>query len=458
MAICLRLNRFFNDDITLFEIYPCIDAVLPVLPSVGELRPVSVRIPGARNLIASISDDGREFLVDAESGPSWLTQCVLDVRNGEVFNTNAHTQWHCDQLMNAWRNRADRSVHVDVEVVSNCTEIVLLNTIDDLYGHSLLKLLNASRHIAAGGPGLCVLVQRHLRHLVPRGAAEIWTVDIPSSEGVQWFESIEAWVAERFRRYRRVFLSKCYPHLPPRFYDLADFVPDCPRPAVLRNHTPVIAFHARDNRLWGDSVAMQERRLRRLYHELKWRFPNVGLVLIGFHKQCSKPLSWKGWIDLRCESISQDIETEWFQVMRHTDCAVGVHGSNLLLPSGLAKTCIELLPQFKYPVIGTTFLFKDDFVDPRVPMLTHTHLFGDDQLLEVSPERLARTIASQFYSESLVSLFLLSPESTERGTMDAMLSSGKALSSLVTHKPRSLLGHTKERLRQAMIRLAARLE
>lgn len=444
---------------TMIKIVPTIEWLPPTTAFRSPVSPVSVVIPGSRVLVRMIDANNSAMLIDLPVCTAMLSPTILNESSGDAISVEGHTGWYTDQLRYAYAHRVTRKVTVSVEVRKKFRKIILLNTIDDLYGHSLLKLLNASRHLRDHSEyGLCVLVQPHLRKLVPKEVAEVWEVDIPAREGVLWFDSLAEWIKNRLALYDEVHVSRAYGHLPPRFYRLADFIEQAEPPDWLTNRRPVIAIQSRSDRLWGTSVRHQERRFRRLYHELRWRFPNLALVFLGFTRQPALP-KWDGLIDLRTDSLTDDREALWFRVMTHTDCAIGVHGSNMLLPSGLADCTIELLPEFKYPVAGTTFLFQEDHVDPRMPLLTHTQLFGDDSLSEISPERLARVIAFKLtYGRSHRKFFALAPGNNDRGDMDTILADTAILSSFHTTKRRGLLGRLKETLRRSLVCCASRLE
>ena len=421
------------------------------------LNAVGVVIPGSRSLCRAETSVGEQFLVDLEVGPSFLTRAVLDCTTGRIVDERGHTGWHVNQLVNAWKDKNSRHVTVNVEVRKRHDRVVVLNTIDDLYGHSLLRMLNASRHLDNDDIGLCVLVQPHLRLLVPPSASEVWCVDIPSCEGVDWFDSLDSWLQNRFKNYRQVFLSRCYPHLRPKFYRLSDFYNHF-QIADYSGYSPVICFQWRDDRPWGGTVAAQSFKLRRLYHELKWRFPNFALVVVGFSGSKGSSWDWPGVFDLRVTELKESTEIEWFAAMKAAHTSVGVHGSNMLSPSGLSKYTVELLPTHKYPVIGTTFLDDEDHMDPRIARLRKNYIFGDDSLIQVSAERVAQVIACQYYSESLEPLYSFSPQQADRGMMDEILANGKAASAITTVKPSGLLGQIKKHLRNALYNAAFWLE
>ncbi|HQW87114.1 MAG TPA: hypothetical protein PLH93_08010, partial [Flavobacteriales bacterium] len=67
---------------------------------------------------------------------------------------------------------------IERKVFSGHERIIVLNTLDHLYGHVLLKLYNAQYYLDHyKDRGLVVIVPRMFEWLVPKGVAEVWVVD-----------------------------------------------------------------------------------------------------------------------------------------------------------------------------------------------------------------------------------------------------------------------------------------
>ena len=81
--------------------------------------------------------------------------------------------------------------------LSDAEDTCSLNCLDTLYGHGLLKLLNAQHYLEqCPEMELVVLVPHYLRWMVPEGVAEVWTLDLPVRRGVEWND----WVAQKIRQ------------------------------------------------------------------------------------------------------------------------------------------------------------------------------------------------------------------------------------------------------------------
>lgn len=80
--------------------------------------------------------------------------------------------------------------------------------------------------------------------------------------------------------------------------------------------------------------------------------------------------------------------------MKVADCAVGVHGSNMLLSSGLAKSTIELVARSRFGNIFQATLFSPEFSDIRDAFLKYRYCYGDNQLTDVSTQQVFDLIIS----------------------------------------------------------------
>src|SRR4029079_12049781 len=125
-----------------------------------------------------------------------------------------------------------------------------------------------------------------------------------------------------------------YPHPHPTTYDLDALVGGIEPERAGR---PSIVLSVRDERLWGKDAAAQERNVSALWTRIAAAFPEAGCTAVGVGGATTLP-SWVG--DLRADASHEALERRWLALMRGADLAIGVHGSNLLLPSGLAAATV----------------------------------------------------------------------------------------------------------------------
>ena len=87
--------------------------------------------------------------------------------------------WLVDSLVKAHKGTRNQNVNIEKVVYRNCENVVILNTLDYLYGHVLLKLYNAVYHLDSQKHlGLILIISRSFEWLIPQGCAEVWIVDL----------------------------------------------------------------------------------------------------------------------------------------------------------------------------------------------------------------------------------------------------------------------------------------
>jgi len=120
----------------------------------------------------------------------------------------------------------------------------------------------------------------------------------------------------------------------------------------------------------------------------------MALVLVGFGQQNQIQTDRAKLIDLRTDKFDVENDRRWMAYMSKADCAVGVHGSGMLLPSGLAKAVVELVPRSKYKNTVQDLLFQWEDRDPRDALLFFRMLYGNETLSNVHPSTVSDVVAS----------------------------------------------------------------
>lgn len=324
---------------------------------------------------------GHRYLQDLPTGHGLRYPSSVDLHSGDTWG-----EWFGPDLVNGWSRPDERPVAMKVEVHHEAANPVLLDCLDFIYGHALLRLFNATRHIDDANEDLVLLIPAALSALVPEGAAEVWTVEEPLGRLRGWLPDLDRRVAAELDRFERCTLSPAFAHPHPSTFDLERFTgPLAPR----RAGEPSIVFVLREERFWGGSAEEQERRVTEAWARLAARFPPAGATVVGVGPTRAWPA---GLTDMRSERPDPAREREWLSVLAGADLAVGVHGSNMLLPSGLARATIELLPHSRYDNFGQATLVTE--ADPVATMLRHHTLHGDDELADVGADRVADLAAA----------------------------------------------------------------
>lgn len=292
--------------------------------------------------------------------------------------------------------RTDR-YNVQRKVFKACRRIVVLNTIDHLYGHVLLKLFNAQHYIDNHPDiGLVLIVPKMFEWLVPEGVAEAWVFDLKLKEAWGWNAGIDAFVQEQWGSYDEIYLAPGYSHPEFTAIDIDRFSRVKPfAPTSFMEAPPRITIVARRDRLWYSSplakfvhrvfkrvgvvpdiaVRWQDRLVARTIRTIRKHLPDAAFTVVGLASPSRMP---DGVEDLRTLHMDQATELKWCRAYAQSQVVVGVHGSNMILPTAHAAGCVEILPYDRYGNIVQDisvryndrmqlfmYRFTDEFARPR---------------------------------------------------------------------------------------------
>ena len=338
-------------------------------------------VPGMRNLAQAqcTTCDGM-FYVDLPAGQASLTPVIMDARSGEAFSS-AGAGWFAQWLSDSYARRRKTPPAVREELFRTLRRPILLNCLDTLYGHELMKLMNAQYYLdSCVEKDLVVLIHANFRWLVPNGVAAIWTLQEPLSKGTDWNDGLAEFVRSRLTACEEAWLARAVnlPHADD--FDIERFTGVKPFPRgdffawVAAMQSPKVVFVCRDDRGWFGGTAIAEffgrvarglsRRgiplrglVRLLQHRaiaafgslLRREYPGLEMTVIGV----GQPGGLHGWIkDLRSIQPTDENEVETCRCCAEAHLVIGVHGSNMLIPTAHAGAVIDLMPRDRWDNIG----------------------------------------------------------------------------------------------------------
>ena len=330
-------------------------------------------MPGMRHLAdLECPQCERKFYGDLPAGHGLYYPMLIEQDTGTVHD-KYNGSWFANSLRDSYVNRVESQVGFTVEDFRPLKQPVLLNCLDERYGHSLLKLLNAQYYLDhCPDLDLVVVIPRFLRWMIPDGAAAIWTVDLPLKRGREWNDWLAAEIKRRIEPVEWCWLSVAFPHPHPEEYDIERFTGVRPFPVEewnVRLERQTVTFIWRED-YWFEDWAWRDlyrnNRWRRLIRSLKFRLGRVERPIDGQKQQVitlaqtlrrdfpqldfavagvGNPGGFPKWIDdLRTRQINEQIEIAWCERYAQSHVVIGVHGSNMLLPSAHAGTVVEFVP------------------------------------------------------------------------------------------------------------------
>ncbi|MDX9750646.1 MAG: hypothetical protein RBT71_06160 [Flavobacteriales bacterium] len=355
---------------------------------------------------------GASFMQDLPVGFAVDHPMAFELGTGRLYQEDARLDWIYKPLVQGYRAPDHGPVRVERTVFRAHRRVVLLNTLDFLYGHVLLKLYNAAHHLRRHPDlGLVLIVPRNFRWLVPDGTAEVWTVDLGLGGMPGWHTAIDTFVQDQLPRFEEVFLGRGYAHpeFAPVRIERFTGTPAFPL-AEFDSRPRHVTFVVREDRLWFAGplhklayraagalglkgalgrcfVAGQDRLVRRTMKAIRRTLPDVRFTVVGMGRP-----GGLGHLatDLRTIAIDEQVERGWVRAYANSQVVVGVHGSNMLLPTAHAAGCVEILPHDRTGNIVQDisvrwhdrmqlflYRFVDEFAGPRAVARHVTAMFTE---------------------------------------------------------------------------------
>ncbi|MEE9118607.1 MAG: hypothetical protein V3U02_08445 [Calditrichia bacterium] len=324
-----------------------------------------------------------EIIEDLKIGHAIFYPYQVDLENNKLFGTESARAWFGVSLLNSLKYpKNEPDIEFKVEKFFNSKNVVILNCIDFLYGHSLLKLLNADSYLK-GNPefDLVVIVPKFLRWMVPQGVAEIWTVNIPISKERNYYPEIDRQIKRECERFDTIYVSLAHSH--PKYFNITRFT-GIERHDFSRKDFRV-TFIWREDRLWwrydflfqiarklkflSPLLIWQNLKVRRLFSLLRRDFPQAVFTVAGLGRSTRFPK----WIDdHRVERFTDELERKACKIYSESRLVIGIHGSNMLLPSGHAGLTMDLMPDERWGNYAQDVLYQED--DNRLSSFKYRYL------------------------------------------------------------------------------------
>jgi len=367
------------------------------------LKPVKVLWQGTHVCVVSESPDGGEIIEELRIGHAAKSPYQIDLAKKAIFSDDKYAEeLLAKPLLNSLQNPQTEQLEIYQEIFKSYQRVIILNCVDYLYGHSLLKLLNAQRHLESNPDlGLIVIVQKFLRWMVPDGVAEVWTVPISLKNGQDYYPSFAEFVEKQSQRFEEIYLSEAYSH--PSRFDITKFT-RVPKHSFDDREKVQITFIWREDRLLVNSflfrvlrnlkllqiaLAIQNWKVQQLFEKIRSKLPEAKFVVAGLGTKTKFPK----WIeDCRVEKFNETTEKETCQIYSESRLVIGLHGSNMLLPSGLAGMTLDLI-ETRWGNFAQDVLYQEK--NPRLASFRYRYLPS-----QVSPDILANIVAQMIEAQS----------------------------------------------------------
>lgn len=359
----------------MIRIKPTTDHRTKCLSCGGMLKPKKVLWPGIHVCVDSACIEcGSEFIVDFPIGHALFEPYAYSKDTKLATDRGPSYSWFAKPLEKSLQNPSKDLVEFNVKKFKSAKNVVVLNCIDYLYGHSLLKLLNAEMLLKNSNKlGVVVIIQKFLEWMIPDGLTEAWIAGIPLKNARNYYLNFEEKVNKELKRFNAVYLSDAHSH--PSNFDITNFTKVNKHDFTKKNYR--ITFIWREDRPWIENdylvyllklinfmdplIWIQNLKIRILFRLLKRKLPDVLFTVIGIGKKTNFPK----WVDdVRYSKPEPRDEKKLCMVYSDSRVVIGVHGSNMLLPSAHAGMVVDLMSRSRISNIAEDILYKEE-TDPR---------------------------------------------------------------------------------------------
>lgn len=288
-----------------------------------------------------------------------------DITNNKVVDPY-NIDFFTSTFTNALNQPDEGSISFNRIVKKNKDDVIIVNCLDYLYGHVLLKLFNVSFYKEQNSDkGIVVIVPASFTWLVPDYVSEIWEVKEKLSRFKTVLSALNQSIQPFLSNYNKVYLGATYPHPYTEKIQIEEYVKTPPfdlgRYSELK---PTFTFIYRTDRLWfGSKIehfiflalrklngikyvnflfpGLQNLRIEILAKHIRREIPDANFLVVGLGR---KGIFSRHIQDLRKDQLSTDDEKSWASCYAKSHVVIGIHGSNMLLPSALSAGVVELLP------------------------------------------------------------------------------------------------------------------
>ncbi|MEP6514790.1 hypothetical protein [Microcoleus vaginatus] len=215
--------------------------------------------------------------------------------------------------------------------------------------------------------------------MVPDEVAEVWTVPISLKNGQNYYPSFAEFVEEETKRFDEIYVSEAHSH--PSQFDITRFT-RVPKHKFDEPETR-ITFIWREDRLLVNrglfrvlkklnqrerALPLQNLKIQQLFEKIRLQVPEAKFAVAGLGTKTQFP----AWIeDYRVDSFNEKIEKEICSVYSQSRLVIGLHGSNMLLPSAHAGMTIDLIDE-RWGNFAQDILYQER--DPRMASFRYRFL------------------------------------------------------------------------------------
>lgn len=369
----------------MIRIHPEIEVRIKCNSCGQEFSPVSFHLTGMHVLCSGICPicEVEELFMEMPASAGLFYPTIIRSSDGERVDDMPFSNWFIRGLSNAYKSRSDKKITIEKRINNDHPKerLLILNTIDQTYGHSLLNLFNISYYRRKTDFHLLVVIQREMLWLLPDSVDEVWIVDISFSKAGNWYQFLEEEINEKIGTYSEASLCRAFPQAAESDFNIEEYSRIKPFPLDLwdeRLVKPTVTFIWRTDRFWKQVLprCIDNRVSRKIFPELiqmlkrkiqfKWilkfaeelrkKAPGVDFGVAGMDTRDYRLPLWIN--DYRYSSHNDESAKDQCRRYAESHLVIGCNGSSLVLPSCHAGAVMNIVPRDGWMVSVGSFHFR----------------------------------------------------------------------------------------------------
>jgi len=341
---------------------------------------------GWRNLFeCTCKGCNANFLIDMPVFSGIPYPSIYDKDKKNIINNVPF--WWGEALKEINLRISDKKVINDIKVNKNNNSLIIFNLLDFVFGHSFMRLERLTYYIENDNfkeYDFLVLIPSQLRYLISQFEDRLNIMEIKLSfpEYKLFYIQIDTEVKNLSSQYLSVYCEMLkYPQQ--EFLKLEQL--NLPIKKWVDEVTRVVIVYRKDRTIGITNRAQYKFYERLIAHLNKL---NIEILMIGDKDS----YLFDSISDLRVVKFDKDTDNKWNSVCSGA-ITIGVHGSNMLIPSLCSSYNIEFVTYGKLYNFGQATAFLET-LNQQETIQKYRYIYGNDYLTDINPLTVYKVVES----------------------------------------------------------------
>jgi len=304
-------------------------------------------------------------------------------------NVNIIPKWWNEPFLHIQEEikKNTKNVILDVIFEKKNEELIIINACDFVFGHSIMKIEHLTHYLKNEDYkeyDILIIIPKQIDYLIP-DSYKISKIIVNNSfsDSKKFYREIDLRVKMILKNYEKVQYSML-PYPEPKHLRLS--LLNMQQKKFVDVIKKIVIVYRRDRTIGRNSIAQFIFYSRLIKKILK--IEKINIYIIGEKDQ----YQYRNIIDKRTYQFTNELDIEWNKICSGA-ITIGVHGSNMLLPSLCSSYNIEVLPRNKLYNFGQASMFSDT-LSALETINKYRFVYGNKYMSDVKPKTIFEIIRS----------------------------------------------------------------